>query len=70
MSTFETTTWSKYTTKEEWLNQNEEYIMEFWKAMKNFLESSDTGTGLLANCDYNTLRTFIVDNSVLYDNRD
>lgn len=60
--------YAKYTTREEWINQNEDKIREFWNAMINFLEH--TNSNLLNSCSYESLRNFISDNSLHFDDRD
>lgn len=61
-------TYAKYTTRDEWLCQNEDRIREFWNAMGNFLDHNNSN--LLNYCTYEALVQFIADNSAHYDDRD
>ena len=56
---------ARYTTREEWLSQNEYNLYDLWRAMLNYLK--DTNSFLLDRCDYVTFSDFVATHSTHYD---
>lgn len=56
---------ARYTTREDWLSQNECKLSDLWEAMRNYL--NDTNSFFLDKCDYVTFCDFVATNSTQFD---
>lgn len=56
---------ARYTTREEWLSQNEYNLSSLWDAMLNYLKH--TNSFLLDRCDYVTFSDFVATHSTHFE---
>ena len=64
-STRDPTLKARYTSKEEWLTQNEQNLSDLWNAMSNYLQH--TNSFLLDKCDYVTFCNFVAAQSTHFE---
>jgi len=56
---------AKYTSREEWLSQNDLEISKLWQSMQNYLQH--TNSFVLDKCDFVTFCQFVADTSTHFD---
>jgi len=56
---------SKYTSREEWLSQNDFELSNLWQAMQNYLQH--TNSFVLDKCDFVAFCQFAADVSTHFD---
>lgn len=56
---------ARYTTREEWLSQNEYNLSRLWSAMLSYLKH--TNSFLLDRCDYVTFSDFVATHSTHFE---
>lgn len=56
---------ARYTSKEEWLSQNETKLSDLWESLRNYL--GHTNSFFFDKCDYVTFCDFVASHSTHFD---